>query len=64
MINPNDAPKGYMAQQTIGWSCERCAFYEKPFCLAPTHPCLDVEREDKQFVIFVKKDNQNEPNRS
>lgn len=64
MINVNDAPPGYRAQSTIGWSCVGCAFHSQDIynpCSAPTDQCLGICREDQQDVIFVK-DTKNEPN--
>lgn len=59
-INPNEAPEGYVAKATIGWSCTGCAFLTKDIdnpCTAPDDPsCGEPFRKDKQTVIFVKKE--------
>lgn len=59
-INRNEAPEGYVAKATIGWSCVGCAFRTKDDdipCTAPSDPsCGEPFRKDKQTVIFVKKE--------
>lgn len=58
-INPNEAPEGYVAKATIGWSCVGCAFHTTDIynpCTASDDTCLGVARADKQDVIFVKKE--------
>ena len=53
MIDPNEAPEGYLAVEERG--CFGCAFNDKPL-----NDCLSVEceasrRKDGHSVIFVKK---------
>lgn len=55
MIDPNDAPDGYVAKEsTLG--CIGCALYINGHktCLKPTG-CFAAQRNDGHSVIFVKK---------
>ena len=53
MINPNDAPEGYVAIESFG--CKECAFFEEDiFCR--TAKCCPAARSDNSFVIFIKKE--------
>ena len=47
MINPDEAPEGYVAIESFG--CKECAFFEEDiFCR--TAKCC---RSDNSFVIFI-----------
>lgn len=47
------APKGYKAIKAVGSYCDGCSFD-----LGCTqHGCTPSKRKDKQFVIFIKREN-------
>ena len=52
MIDPNDAPRGYVAVEGNG--CFGCAFkYRSADCLYAE--CTASHRKDGHYVIFVKR---------
>ena len=52
MIDPNEAPEGYLAVEYRG--CDGCAFkYGSADCLFAE--CTAIRRKDRHDVIFVKK---------
>ena len=58
-----DAPKGYKAVKVNGHDCitdpcSGCAFLKESLCLKNSHvSCFKISRKDKQFVIFIKREN-------
>ncbi len=59
MINENEAPEGMIAVQP--WETEICCgcyYWEHSLTSyqAACNTCCPTEREDRQYVIFVKKD--------
>jgi len=57
MINPNEAPEGFVAvEETRG--CNGCAFdHDNPRCL--TASCSSTNRTDKTNVIFIPREKSN-----
>ena len=58
MVNPNEAPKGYMAvAYTTGKSsCEECSFSSHECgCVAAGVSCLAYKRDDNCGVYFIPK---------
>ena len=53
MIDPNDAPAGYIAIVSEDNSCAGCAFYGAGTC-EPPHDCTHQCRKDELDVIFIK----------
>ena len=65
MVNPNEAPKGYMAvAYTTGKSsCEECSFSSHDCgCAAEGVSCLAGKRDDNCGVYFIRKEEQEEMN--
>ena len=63
MVNPNEAPKGYMAvAYTRGKSsCEECSFASEDCCCrAAGVSCLSLLRDDNCGVYFILKKEQEE----
>ena len=63
MVNPNEAPKGYMAvAYTIGKSsCGECSFSSHECgCVAAGVSCLAYKRDDNCGVYFIIKKEQEE----
>lgn len=61
-VNPNDAPKGYIAipmPESAKDNCKGCAFDGFSTCGSNLR-CAAQERKDKSAVIFVKKPKDNE----
>lgn len=58
MINENDAPEGMIAVQPFDTElCYSCYYWEHSLLgQAACNTCCPTEREDRQYVIFVKKD--------
>lgn len=54
MIDPNEAPEGYVAVEYV--SCEACALKLNPSCL--TSPCTGSYRDDESAVQFKRKGKQ------
>lgn len=59
-IDPNDAPKGYVAAPTnqSGWpECSRCSFTHNT---CPVRHgalrCVPYNRADNQYVIFIEEE--------
>ena len=62
-VNPNEAPKGYMAvAYTTGKSsCEECSFsHHECGCVAAGVSCLSYKRDDNCGVYFILKKEQEE----
>ena len=55
MIDKNEAPEGYIAELAHKPGCHGCAFRHEDVCEWSVS-CLADERQDHQYVIFVKKD--------
>ena len=53
MIDPNDAPAGYIAIVSEDSSCAGCAFLRANTCETP-HDCTHQCRKDELDVIFIK----------
>ena len=51
MINPNEAPEGYRAVESMIF-CGNCALRDKTLCI-DTY-CTEDERKDKTTVNFIK----------
>ena len=59
MINENEAPEGMIAVQPLDTElCYGCYYWEHGLtsCQAACNTCSPTDREDWQYVIFVKKD--------
>lgn len=56
MIDPNEAPEGYIAKPVIG-SCRGCWFDKNGHC--PTDPCGKRQRRDGENVIFIPREKSN-----
>ncbi len=54
MVNPNEAPDGYMAVQYTG-SCDNCAFTSLKFCGELGVSCGSYGRDDGKSVYFIPK---------
>ncbi len=54
MVNPNEAPDGYMAVQYTG-SCDNCAFTSLKFCGELGVSCGSCGRDDGKSVYFIPK---------
>lgn len=65
MVNPNEAPKGYMAVDVAytggEYSCDECSFssYECG-CVVAGVSCLSHKRDDNCGVYFIPKNEQEE----
>jgi len=57
MVNPNEAPEGYIAVIQENAICKGCSFWHRYKCVIPEGftSCIDCSRKDNQTVIFVKK---------
>lgn len=57
-LNPNDAPKGYIAQIPTTGICEQCVFETEFLCpnVRRTHSCTKTHRKDMHTVVFVKSE--------
>ena len=55
MVNPNEAPEGYIAVQYIG-SCRDCAFDVLESCEAIGVSCSPYRRDDGKNVYFISKE--------
>ena len=58
MIDPTDAPEGFIAVQAGSPGlCFGCHFYDhrSTFDVSPCYPCDAVARKDRQSVVFHKK---------
>ena len=53
MIDPNDAPAGYIAIVSEDGCCDGCAFRGTATCETP-HDCTYQGRKDELDVIFIK----------
>lgn len=57
MLDPKEAPEGYVAVREDSIHCKDCAFYRANAgeCLARLQaPCMSYERADQTTVIFRK----------
>ena len=55
-LNPNDAPKGYVAKrEKEGESCYGCHLSGLPLCVEKIESCQSRYRRDGCDVIFVRK---------
>lgn len=54
MVNPNEAPEGYMAVQYTGL-CDNCAFYNLESCGELGVSCISYRRDDGKSVYFIPK---------
>lgn len=54
MVNPNEAPEGYMAVQYTGF-CDNCAFDNLESCAALSVSCVSYLRDDGKSVYFIPK---------
>lgn len=55
MVNPNEAPEGYISVQYIG-SCRDCAFDVLESCEAIGVSCSPYRRDDGENVYFIPKE--------
>ena len=53
MVDPNEAPEGYLAVEGSG--CFWCAFNDMPLDDCLSAECEASRRKDGHYVIFVKK---------
>ncbi len=54
MVNPDEAPEGYMAVQYTG-SCDNCAFDNLESCGELGVSCISYRRDDGKSVYFIPK---------
>lgn len=56
MVNPNEAPEGYIAALSVGgYSCYGCAFEkERLLCEIEQRKCVSTHRIDNANVIYIK----------
>ena len=62
MVNPNEAPKGYVAVDVAytggKYSCDECSFSSHECgCVAAGVSCLSYKRDDNCGVYFILKRN-------
>jgi len=60
MIDPNEAPDGFVAVATPshGWACKQCCLYsEDAICIKS--PCRGSVRKDGESVIFIPREKSN-----
>lgn len=57
VISQEETPEGFVAVSSYENSCAGCYYYYNMSCTDIT-PCLPAQREDRQDVIFIKRDQQ------